>query len=254
MIDEEQLNQFNIKRGTRRHFKRSGVFMAAVIMAVIAALGGVVAWRTWYFYTLVKSGSDIQLAHTGSFTVSPRARGYASSSFDTIQVERAGAPSFGASKKTSVTIVQFADFECPFSKDTYSTVREFMNTHAEDTRFVFRYFPIAEVHSHALKAAEAAGCANDQGKFWVYYDKLFQNQEQLADTDLKRYARETGMNSRVFDACLDGGAHYKEVMQDYQDGLRAGVRGTPTFFVNGQKVEGVISLAEWEKLFTYFKR
>ena len=84
--------------------------------------------------------------------------------------------------------------------------------------------------------------------------KLFQNQSQLENADLKRYAKEAGLASSAFNACLDGGVHYKEVMQDYQDGVRAGVRGTPTFFVNGQKVEGVITLPEWEKLITYFKK
>ncbi|MBI5230068.1 MAG: thioredoxin domain-containing protein [Candidatus Magasanikbacteria bacterium] len=254
MIDEQQLNQFNIKRGDTKRFIKPSALIAACVIVLVIALGGVVAWRTWYFYKLVKTGADVQLAHTGNFTVSPRAQNSVPSFVDGKLIDRAGAPTFGAQKNAPITIVQFADFECPFSRETYNTVRELMNTHAQDMRFVFRYFPIAEVHPHALKAAEAAGCANDQGKFWVYYDKLFQNQSQLENADLKRYAKEVGLASGVFGACLDGGVHYKEVMQDFQDGVRAGVRGTPTFFVNGQKVEGVISLAEWEKLLTYFKK
>ncbi|KKU07068.1 MAG: DSBA oxidoreductase [Candidatus Magasanikbacteria bacterium GW2011_GWA2_45_39] len=254
MIDEQQLNQLNIKRAPVRRMNTTSKWIIFCVLAVAAAFGVVVGWRTWYFYKLVKSGSQVRLAHTGNFTVSPRARGFASSSFEAAWIDRAAAPAFGSQENTSITIVQFADFECPFSRDTYGTIRELMTTHEKDVRFVFRHFPIAEVHPHALKASEAASCANDQGKFWAYYDKLFQNQSQLENADLKRYAKEAGLASSAFNACLDGGVHYKEVMQDYQDGVRAGVRGTPTFFVNGQKVEGVITLPEWEKLITYFKK
>lgn len=254
MIDEQQLNQFNIKRASTRRRKNSSKFIALFVLVIVGLFGVVLVWRTWYFYKLVKTGADVQLTRAGAFTVSPHAQTAATPSVDAAYLVRAGAPTFGAQKNTLITIVQFADFECPFSRDTYGTIRELMTTHAGEVHFVFRHFPLVELHSHALKASEAAACANDQGKFWVYYDKLFQNQLQLADTDLKRYAKEAGIASGVFDACLNGGVHYKEVMQDYQDGVRAGVRGTPTFFVNGQKVEGVLSLAEWEKLLTYFKK
>lgn len=253
MIDEQQLSQLNIKRGVTKRFKKSSMLIAACVIVLVIAFGGALVWRTWYFYKLVKTGADAQLARAGGFTASPRARNSVVPSVGNNQLARLGAPEFGA-LKSNITIVQFADFECPFSRDTHSTIREFMAIHAKDMRFVFRHFPIAELHPHALKASEAASCANDQGKFWAYYDKLFQNQTQLEDADLKRYAKEAGLASVPFDECLDSGVHYKEVMQDYQDGVRAGVRGTPTFFVNGQKVEGVISLPEWEKVLTYFNK
>lgn len=254
MIDEQQLNQFNVHKGSPRanphrwSARKTIVLTVAGGALIIAVVFGL---RVWYFYKAVQTGAFVHVASNGSFTVSPHASVAHGTGVSATQAERANAPAFGA-PHARVTIVEFADFECPFSRDTYTTMRSLMSAHAQNVHFEYRYFPIAELHAHALHAAEAGACASDQNKFWAYHDKLFQNQNQLEDADLERYAAEVGMDTARFTKCLTSGAHYKEVMQDYEDGINLGVRGTPTFFVNGQKVEGVVAPDDWEKLLTYF--
>jgi len=156
-------------------------------------------------------------------------------------------PGFG-SPEAKVQIVEFSDFECPFCKQAFPITRQIMNDYGDQIYFVYRDFPIHQVHPRAQKAAEAGQCAHEQGKFWPMHDKIFQNQASLAVSDLKRYAVQIGLNSGQFNNCLDSGKYQNEVQQDFTDGALAGVTGTPTFFINGQKVEGVIPESAFRKI------
>src|SRR5262249_11535926 len=102
---------------------------------------------------------------------------------------------------------------------------------------VFRDFPLSMHHS-AQKAAEAARCAGEQGKFWEMHEQLFANQKALQLSDLKQRAAQLGLKQAALDQCLDSGTQAAHVTKDVEDGSRAVVTGTPTFFVNGQKVGG----------------
>ena len=136
-----------------------------------------------------------------------------------------------------VTIIEFSDFECPFCKRFRDeTLDQLLQTYEGKIRFVFRDFP---VHGEsAVKIAEAAECAHDQGKFWEYHDKLLGNQPALDVTSLKSYASDLGLDAAVFNDCLDTGKHTAEVQKDSQDARTLGVKGVPTFFINGVLVEG----------------
>jgi len=147
-----------------------------------------------------------------------------------------------------VTIVEFGDFECPFCRQAFPIVRQLLAESGDQVYLIYRDFPLRDIHPHAQKAAEAAECAADQGKFWAYHDRLFQNQEALTVSDLKRYARQVGLDANVFDQCLDSGRQAAEVEEDFQAGLAAGVQGTPTFFVNGQRIAGVLPLEVWRQI------
>jgi len=140
-----------------------------------------------------------------------------------------------------VTMIEFSDFECPFCarffEQTLPTIEE-RYVATGKVRFVYRDFPIPALHAHALKAAEAGGCANEQGKFWELHNKIFENQATMTVADLKRYAGEVGLTQTTFDACLDSGKYASEVEKDVKDGEAAGVRGTPGFFINGRPVSG----------------
>jgi protein-disulfide isomerase len=94
------------------------------------------------------------------------------------------------------------------------------------------------MHARAQPAAEAVECAGDQGKFWEYHDVLFANQRALADSDLKKYAADLGLDSEAFDTCLSSGKHRNTVLQETAVGRRLGVTGTPAFFVNGRFLSG----------------
>ncbi|MBU1037039.1 DsbA family protein [Patescibacteria group bacterium] len=148
-------------------------------------------------------------------------------------------PSWGE-KTAPVQIVEFSDFECPFCRESFFVIREALFKYQDKIFFVYRDFPNFEDHPHAQKAAQAANCANEQGKFWPLHDKLFINQESLDDEFIKRYAKEVGIDQVKFNACFSSGKYIEEMKQDYEDGVTLGVIGTPTFFINGYKIAGAI--------------
>jgi protein-disulfide isomerase len=146
------------------------------------------------------------------------------------------------SPNSKVTIIAFEDFGCPFCAEAYTIIREVTSIYGDQIQFVYRDYPIVELHPNAPKAHEAAECADDQEKFWLMHDKIFQNQDNQKVSDLKQYATEIGLDTEIFNECLDTGKYTTEVEKDRTDGVIADVRGTPTWFINGYKVEGVIPL------------
>jgi protein-disulfide isomerase len=142
-----------------------------------------------------------------------------------------GYPSLGP-ESAPVTIVEFADLQCPYCAQSASTLNQVLARYPGKVRVVFRNFPLS-FHTYAQKAHEAAACANEQGKFWQYHDLLFANQGTLGADDLKRYAANVGMDEERFSQCLDAGKYAERVKKDVEEGQRYNVRGTPSFFVNG---------------------
>ena len=159
----------------------------------------------------------------------------------------AEGPSRGP-KDAPVTIVEFSDFECPYCGAAHDTVEQVMNNYAGKVRLVYRQFPLTNIHPHAAKAAEAALCAADQGKFWEYHDVLFKNQKKLDPTDLKVYASSTGLDGQKFGSCLESGEKKPTVDADQKAGLQAGVGGTPAFFINGIFMNGAQPIDEFKKV------
>jgi protein-disulfide isomerase len=139
----------------------------------------------------------------------------------------------------TVTIIEFADFQCPYcARFDAETLPQILENYGDRIRFVYRDFPLTSLHEYALKAAEASECAHDQGAYWEYHDLLFQNQSALDEASLKNYAASLGLDTAAFDQCLDSDSKKSEVQKDYQDGIAAGVQGTPAFFVNGELISG----------------
>jgi protein-disulfide isomerase len=145
-----------------------------------------------------------------------------------------------------LTIVEFSDFQCPFCAKFHAQTLPLINENYIKTgkvKFVYRDFPITGIHPNALPAALASECADDQGKFWQFHDKIFQNQEEWKSLDLnqmvtllKQYASELKLNEDEFGACLDSGKYVDEVNSDYQDGQKYGIEGTPGFFIGNDKI------------------
>lgn len=152
-----------------------------------------------------------------------------------IDVEAEG-PSTGP-KDAKVTIVEFSDFECPFCARGRENVAKVMAKYDGKVRLVFRQFPLS-FHAHAKKAGEAALCANAQDKFWAYHDALFAEQKKLSVEDLKATAKTLGLDEAAFAKCLDTGAMEKTLAADMAAGTKAGVTGTPAFFINGVMLSG----------------
>jgi len=137
-----------------------------------------------------------------------------------------------------VTLVEYGDYECPYCGMAYPIVKEIQRKFGDQLRFVFRNFPLKEAHPHALHAAEAAESAGAQGKFWEMHDAIFEHQHALEDKDLVAYAEAIGIDpDRVADD-LSNGTYVKRVREDFRSGVRSGVNGTPTFFINGERYNG----------------
>lgn len=159
-----------------------------------------------------------------------------------ISVESSGRPARGPAD-APVTIVEFSDFQCPYCAQMARILHQLDALYEGKTRLVFRDFPLP-MHKDAAKAAEAAACAADQGKYWEMHDRLFAGQKSLARADLDRYAADVGLQAARFSACLDGGKHAAEWQKDRADGEQYGVTGTPALFVNGRPVFGAATIQD----------
>jgi protein-disulfide isomerase len=131
-----------------------------------------------------------------------------------------------------VTIVEYGDFECPNCKQAAPAVKLLLERFAGRARFVFRHFPLEEVHSHALGAALAVECAGGQGKFWEMHDLLFANQDHLKLPQLHSYAERLQLDMARYTAEMDDQVYLQRIREHLDGARRSGVRGTPTFFVN----------------------
>ncbi len=150
--------------------------------------------------------------------------------------------------KAPVTIVEFSDFQCPFCKKTQPTLRELLTKYNGRVKLAFLDFPLREIHPHAEIAAEGARCAGEQGKFWEFHDALFADQSKLAENDLIAHARTLALDEKSFQSCLASGKFKSKVEADLQAGSKAGVAGTPGFFVNGIFLSGAQPQSEFEKI------
>jgi protein-disulfide isomerase len=132
-----------------------------------------------------------------------------------------------------VTLVEYGDYECPYCGAAYPIVKQVQQRLGDNLRFVFRNFPITTSHPHAEQAAEAAEEAAVQGRFWEMHDYLYEHQRNLTDTDLHNYAKALGLDVERFDNDLAQHVNEPRVREDFMSGVRSGVNGTPTFYVNG---------------------
>ena len=132
-----------------------------------------------------------------------------------------------------VTLVEYGDYECPYCGAAYPIVKEVQQRMGEKLRFVFRNFPITTSHPHAEQAAETAEAAAVQDKFWEMHDVLYENQRRLDDPALHGYAEQVGLDVERFDKELAEHAHAGRVREDFMSGVRSGVNGTPSFYING---------------------
>ena len=147
-----------------------------------------------------------------------------------------------------VTIVEFSDFQCPYCQKAYAILRSVLSKYPGKVRIAYRDFPLSQIHPQAELAAEASRCALEQGKFWEYHDMLFEHPNQLGRDLLEQHAAMLGLDAPQFQACLDSDRHKASIEQDLEEGSRAGVTGTPGFFINGIFVNGAQPASVFEKI------
>jgi len=149
--------------------------------------------------------------------------------------------------KAPVIIVEFSDFQCPYCREVESTLKSLLAKHPDQVALAFRDLPIKQIHPQAELAAEASRCAGEQGKYWEYHDLLFANPGKLDRNGLLEQARSLKLDEKQFDSCLSGEKYKAQIQQDSQDGMRAGVSGTPGFFINGTFLSGALPEASFEQ-------
>jgi protein-disulfide isomerase len=137
----------------------------------------------------------------------------------------------------TVTLVEYGDYECPHCGRAYPIVKEVQRRLGAHLRFVFRSFPLGEIHPHAEHAAEAAEAAAAQGLFWEMHDTIFEHQTALDDRHLVQYAKDIGADEQRVHHELTSHVHAPRVREDFVSGIRSGVNGTPTFFINGVRYD-----------------
>ncbi|MFH0927044.1 MAG: thioredoxin domain-containing protein [Candidatus Micrarchaeota archaeon] len=154
-------------------------------------------------------------------------------------------PQRGA-EDANVTIVEFSDYQCPFTRQLNPIIDALMSEYGGKIKRVFINYPINSIHPQAERAAEAAECANDQGKFWEYHDKLFEG-SSLSEQNLVAYAKNLSLDMQNFSSCLDSGEKRGIINEQTLLGNSNGVEATPTFFINGRKIEGMHPSSDFRK-------
>jgi len=140
--------------------------------------------------------------------------------------------------KASLQLVEYGDYQCSYCGQAYPAVQAAQRALGDKLEFVFRNFPLTEVHPHAQQAALAAEAAASQHKFWEMHDALYEHQDQLDAQHLVGFARQLGLDIEQFTQDMQSSATAGKVESDFESGIRSGVNGTPSFFLNGQKFDG----------------
>jgi protein-disulfide isomerase len=162
-------------------------------------------------------------------------------------IETRGRPSKGAAD-APVTIVEFADFQCPFCGALVRTLQQIQTAYKGKVRIVYLQFPLVNVHPDAQKAAEASLCAHEQNKFWELHDAMFADQTKISVRDLKHKAAQLSLDTEAFNSCLDSGKYLREIGADVAEAVKAGVDGTPAMFINGRFLGGNLPFADIQKV------
>lgn len=220
------------------HQKRG--WAGTVITLIVLFLLGAFVWRVVYFAQSIRSSgtnlADLNYSQTVSSITQLASQPVKDQVVDVTTTDRPMLGKFG----TPVTIVEFGDFSCPFSRASSFVLRSLAAQYPNQFSLTYRNFPLSEIHPFAQKAAEAAACANEQHKFWEYHDKLYQNQDSIDDSSFEQFAYQLNLDTARFHDCIATHTYAKQVSEDYQKGVDAGVRGTPTFFINGNRIPGSI--------------
>lgn len=198
-------------------------------MFLLGALGGVVVLCAIGFFVLLgimlkgDSNPGVTLGNTAGDTNLPPAPSAVKSKAPAVDDKN---DHITGGKNAKVTLIEYSDFECPYCGAFFPTVKQALAEYGDKIRFVYRHFPLS-FHPQAMPAAEASECAAEQGKFWEYHDKLFENQASLGDALYSQIAKDLGLNTNSFENCRDSGKYTAKVQEQLAGGSAAGVNGTP---------------------------
>ncbi len=230
----------------KKWYKKWWGGLILVVGSLILIFLLIIAGQVYFYYRQIKSG-NIPLPGKVMFQESGTAAS-ASGTSDLKNINPADEPT--SAPDSPITIVGFFDFECPYSREGNTEMSATKTVYGDKVNFVFRNFPLTDIHQNAMLAAIAGECAHSQNKFWLMNDKLFSD-SNLSREKIELYATEIGLDAEQFTKCLDGYQGRGAVLKDVLDGQAAGVRGTPTWFIDGEKIEGVLSVSDFKKIIDY---
>ncbi|MEN9557676.1 MAG: hypothetical protein RL141_45 [Candidatus Parcubacteria bacterium] len=226
-----------------RRVRHPALITALGVILAMGVLGvGWFLWQTTAYYLDLKRGGPSLADRRLDASVSRRIANAHVTPADLAQLVPSGVtPTLGAID-APITIVMFVDYQCPFCQRVAPVIRRVMADQGDAVRLVIRDFPITELHPGAITRAQAARCVLEQGQevYWRYHDLLFVDVVPSDAAWLREQARLVGARTEAFDVCVSQGRHLTQVNADIEAGLRAGVQGTPTFFVNGIRFQGAL--------------
>ncbi|MBI5728265.1 MAG: thioredoxin domain-containing protein [Candidatus Magasanikbacteria bacterium] len=232
------------------HTRSGRVFLVilTLIMAGLFSFGGLIGYYAWK----IKTGqgktiaNELRAERLTLDTSRAKKQPPKQLSFPVQEIIRPHNPTFG-NPDAKMTIVAFIDFECPFSRAAHAEFNDLMKQYEPVARIVFKHLPLTAIHPNSQSAALAAACADEQEKFWQYYDQLFALQD-LDRVAFLKSAQTTSLNLETFTACLDSKKYQNQIDEDLADAAKVGVRGTPTYVVNQTVVEGATERAKWDTI------
>jgi protein-disulfide isomerase len=248
MMTEEAIASMQAHHKRKRTLIRLGIFLAVLIAIPLVYFG----YHIIFFYSKIKSGeltSYDQVRISRSLASRASATGTISAADFAALVPTSTVPELG-NQNAALTIVEFADYQCPYCKEMIGPIRHVMNEYKDRIHFVVRDFPVVDLHSDARNAALAARCVLDQGQtaYWRYQELLYADQDHLSPDDLRAKANLAKINVARFDECIKKREYDLMIDQDIELAKRIGVEGTPTFFLNGVKVEGSMDESHFQLL------
>lgn len=239
--------KIDLEKRPKSWYKKWWGILIILVLIIIIATALAFGWQTYSIYQKIKKG---ELSNEELTFLNINLNVNASQTIDIDDLVD-DDPYTGA-EDAKLVIVVFEDFECYYCGESFLTIKQVINTYGDQIKFVYRDYPNAEAHPNAMNAAMAGECAHEQDKFWEMHDKIFLNQNNLTIDYLKLYALQIGLDTDQFNECLDSGKYEQEIQNDIIDGVAYGASGTPVFFFNGQKVEGVIPLDIFQEIIDFY--
>lgn len=217
------------------------------ILTLILIIGTLILYFSWQLrYGDTNTVRDIYNTYETKFSSISDTRHALDHIDDYNNLIRSFNPTWG-NPAAPITIIAFMDFECPYSQAQFEIFNYVRTNYEPAVHIVFKQLPLTSIHAHALEAAHASTCAQEQNKFWQYHDNLFISR-QLDNNGLYATAQQTELNTTLFNTCLISHKYTKNIEQDLQDAISINLRGTPTYIINGDIIEGSIPQKDWDKL------
>lgn len=231
------------------HKKPGTIVILFLLTLIVIGVFGFIGLVGYYSFKIHKGEGAEVLQNISGFTKAKELEGLEDkplTAADILAVISLQNPMKGK-ENAPITVTAFIDFQCPFSQSSHDIFNLMMKQYSGSVKVVFKHFPIDSINPQAANAALAAACAQEQQKFWEYYDALF-SQESLTNDTYLALAEKLNLHINKFNTCFSSKKYLPQIEQDLKDGITLGVKGTPTYFINAKKIEGVPSLEQWNTL------